>query len=960
MRYGRFTAAAVLSAMATACGGGGGGRNPQPQDPVADVLAAPLGAEVACETLSASSVSAVPGTAVTLSGLPAALGEAGIRVLAEDEAGSVTVAPLYLSEQSEGEARFAVPLHPLTPADGGSVALEIGDGLIHCPALAFEIQALPQAPADYAETVSAVLSDWVDAQMRAVGLNPAVVRDSDPESLDQNVLPYWLGAKFADGDDAEAFATVAAEAAGDGDLLFERILMASGVVAELQAQIDAADALSPTEIEPSASKRVWVKHTAKHTAKLSCESFQVNPRQLKITSADELSARMKAAANSTSRSVLGTLGTLLGNGEVANVGGSGGAFGKGNALVFVANTVNEARLASEPQTLGQLTLDGEQLLVEDRPSSSPARWSAKITASGREFNLAKATASGIIQGLGLVPGPVGTAVTNASFAFSGQINAELDRVTQDTCFKVLAAKYGPVDITDERWTESKVEGSTLKLVEHDTYEGIDIGGSEIRVDVKSGEFASAIKLFKTLPVQVNQQIISLLPSTAVVSPGDTIEISATVANSQADPALFVAETLGGRGTIVDRRIEGDFFTVTVETPAELERFPVLVRFTSQGKTLPAGTPKRQADAEITTDPKVTISPNSACLLPGNDLQLEATLEGFPANQQGVSWSVSAGSLSDSSSTTPVYTAPNSAQSVTIQAQSTADPSVEDEITVNVANGCLRKIWYPAATISVPGNGVYGGGGACPDGEQDDDQTEELVFADGDFYEPPAVPPESALWTNRSQRLAATLAHSSTRYQDDNDVCRTLSLTADNASEVVYSGELDGTMRVTAEVDLRTECAEFPDGQLECAAPATAFGYGGYIYTDIREQTSLRLVGELSCANISGMLYEASPINIIMLRYEEGQTPYDFPDQNTSIRNPDGSMRSPVLAQVSCNGTDRTVAIDVPFVLDAPRGTEDLIVFSIVGSTLVGFDPFVVPDTGRSTANIDLFFRIEPN
>ena len=958
----RFTCGLITMAslLVSACGGGGGVS--VDDGSAGDVLAAPLGVEAACPALSVSTAQAVPGARIDMSGLPDTMGEASIRVLGEDDAGASVVSGLLLTSQGDGSASFVVPLHPAGTADGGDVALELGDGLMHCPPQPFTILPLPQAPADYAETVQATLADWVRAQIRALGLDPDTLAAADADDLSVQEQALQLGLQFAiDADQDGSFAQQASAESADGDDLFERLLMASGLEAELQAQTDAANALTGTKLRPAAP--VWKRH--RHDDhKMECGSLEFPPRDIQINSAAELAARMTAVRNSTSRQVLGTLGTLFGSSEVANVGGTGGAFGKGNAVVFVVNTVNEARLASEPQILGRMTVMADTVMTEDRPDTSPGQWSAEITANGRAFNLAKASAQGIIQALGLVPGPVGTAATLGGFAFSNQINAELDRVTQDSCFRVRAAEYGPVDVTDERYTEASLIGSTIAFTRHDAYVPADIGATELQIDLKSEAFGSARTIRELTTVTVREQIISLLSSVTVVGqPGETVEISATVANSEDDPAAFTAETLGGRGTITNRRFEGDFFTVTVETPTERERYPVLVKFVSQNKTVPAGTPLRESIAEITLDPTVEISPSGACLLPGGNLALEATLNGFDETEQAVTWSASAGQIVNAQDLTATYEAPGSTQSVTITVRADADPSVEDSITVTVGSSCIKKVWYPAAAASIAGNGTYSpGGDGCPEDNHDEDQTMELLVNENDIYTPPDVPPENALWTNRSEGFSATYGHQSTRYSVDDrgnddpsdDVCRSISLTGDVDADVNYQGQSDGTLAASFSLTGSGECATYAHGEVECVSPGLQQGLHGVFYTNITAETDMRLLGELRCENFQGNT-SLGPLNIVMTRFEEGQTPFEPSEQRgTSIRDRNGNLRSPQLFSAQCGTGSQVIPIDVPFTLDAPAGTEDLIVFNITGAA---FSALQAPANGQFSVGGDMAFSV---
>src|SRR5699024_8688608 len=95
----------LLSFILLGCGGGGGSSHnnsaasPGGKPTLSAVLAKPLGKQTACPILRASVDHAVPGTVITLTGVPSKLGEPGFRVIAQTPDGEL-VAPLFANADS--------------------------------------------------------------------------------------------------------------------------------------------------------------------------------------------------------------------------------------------------------------------------------------------------------------------------------------------------------------------------------------------------------------------------------------------------------------------------------------------------------------------------------------------------------------------------------------------------------------------------------------------------------------------------------------------------------------------------------------------------------------------------------------------------------------------------------------------------------------------------------------------
>ncbi|EKF74600.1 hypothetical protein A11A3_08235 [Alcanivorax hongdengensis A-11-3] len=992
-RHHHWLTGAGLALLLTACGGGGGGGGDGGNDspPAADAnplkaaVANPLGHRTDCPGLTLSATHGSPGTVITVTGLPADFGEASIRVIADGDAGQI-IDPLFLNAGDEGDPiRFTTPLAPTRDPEGGNVMMELGDGDQHCPAFAFTIDALPQAPDDYTRTVRQRLETWVDKSLAVLGYNPQTLLDADPDTLPQQDLSFWVVKQYVSGDRPDGLKALAAQASDDPDKLLERLLMASGL------EDDLVDALNELDTVPVGMRQTSQAATKRAHTRVkingSCDEQSVDPDKLIISGAAELSARMKSAAagyvfdGSVS-------GQVLGDASLVNYKNTGQAAGYAGTTVSVISEVKAMRRALEPQSITDFEVRRvDQSWIEDRDPANPAFWDlAFVKAKGKSFNFGATFLNGLVTLAGMVPGPVGASIGTASTLGSKGVSSAINSLTEGSCVRIRAPEYGPIDVTDEPWTTSKILGTTVTRDSHRQYHGIDIGTSQLVIKLNSGEFADEGIFLEKFPVTVKPIRISLLPSFyRVQQPGEVASLSATAANASKNAANFAAQATGP-GQIQSAAANGDFYDVQFKTPDDRDNYPTSVTFTWQGRTLPAGT-ERSDSVTIDTEGDISLTPQSACLLPGNRLSLSAQLNGFAEDNQDVTFSTSGGQIIDASGLTATLVAPGQTGTVQVTVKADADPSVKDTAEYTVSDSCIKKLWYPGATISLDGNGTYSNTAdtRCPPDNHNDTQSEEITTPSENVIEPPQIPPENLLWYTRSERIQQNYTHTSTRsvlYTPPNggeSSCDTVNLHGSNDSTVVYSSTGDGTLSASLDAQLNTSCEEHQDGDVACAGGGTAAGLGGMYYIDLSAETDYRVHGELDCAGLAGRITQI-PISATLIRYVGGVTPF-VPDQetgNTGVRDANGNYRSPGLFTLSCTQANQTLPFDISFTLDAPQGeANDLVVLSLAGGLWQvspanlpkdGFglpsptlpDPNTKPTTGdhQSTAHFDFSITLE--
>lgn len=979
--------------MLTGCGGGGPETPAAPSVQVnnpafAEVLSAPLGEPVAC-ALQLSAEAAVPGERIVISGAPEAMGDASIRVIASPaEAGGLPLVDplLLLADAPAGERHFVVPLHPRGDAEGGVVELELGDGVVACPAVAFTIQPLPSAPPDYTETIQSRMEVYVDRLLEVMGYDPAALLDQAQDEVLPADFPFWLAKQFVSADREGSMARLAVENSADGDDLAERLMMAAGLETELNERIDALAALPQAQLEPAAAdakqgRRLWAGKSAASSKLGSCSGLQFDSRKLSIHSAAELSSRMLAANGVDNRLANYGNGSVFANHlalSTNTAAAQGGAFA-GSAL-FLLTTATEAKMALEPRTIVDFDVRSfETLWIEDRPISREAKWSgATVAAEGSRFNITRAALQSLVAVLGVVPGPVGTAVTAAGAFAPNAVNGAIDSFAEGSCFQIAAPRYGPIDVSDEQWTSSEVSGVFTDF-DHRRYYATDLGAGQIKVSLRSEQFGVSGDFEQSATLQaVPIQISTSTDKVFVAEPGEVVELTATVINADTTQDDFQLVAHGAIGEVLSTHRDGQFFTVRIKTNEDREAYPFELEFIAANTTLPLGSSQRSKRVSFDVRGSLDIRPDDACLIPGQTLDVSAEIKGFQAGNEGVRWSASGGSFADDSALETLFTAPQQLGVVTLEIVSTTDSEVSDTVNYAVSAQCLRKIWYPEASFTTDGNGVYGGGpedgsGPCPPGQHDETQREELRTRSEDIDTPPGEPAQSRLWFDHQAGVQALLSHNSTRYYSHDGNCGNASFTAESRGRIDYLAEGDGTLTLDVDAQVAAECQRYNNENQDvvCAnAAATAGAIGQYILAAGDQPASYRLTGSLQCGAMDGYII-LTPFTITVARYVDGQ-PYEPAQGQTGVRDAQGNPRSPQLVNVSCSQANELLFIDETFTLDAAEaGQTDQVFLPVSGSVLVTpdviekahfgppnpFDPIEEPAPGSYSGEVDLQFEV---
>lgn len=920
----------------------------------AEALAQPLGEPVQCN-LSLSTNRAMPGAPVQILGVPETFGPAAIRVIAQTPDGSL-VDPLFVAVGAAPDSlQFVTPIHPSQDADGGFVALELGDGAQHCPPLDFEVLPLPDAPADYAESVRLQLEALVDDVIRSTGLDPDELLGAEPQDVLPGNSAFWLAKQFTSADREDSLLRVAAGAGADPDLLLERMLMGADLEAHLQNLADAYQMIPPAQREP-ATKKHRQRRPLGRAKRGACTNFEIDPQKLDISSPEALSQRMLAVAGGQS-ALSGRPNdglALLGGYSMTELGNYQNNATFASTGLFVLKSLQEAEQALQPQTITDFDVRAETLWVEDRPQAQPLRWEgATIHAEGQRFNVSKATLEGLLGGLGLVGGGAaafGTAATVAGLVDSQGVSAALDEVTGNSCFQIAPPRYGPIIANDEAWVTAIIEGAAVERVSHRQYRGVDQGSGVLKVTLNTEKFAADGFFEKQFTVVVEPLNLSVSRSQVFVSePGEIVELSALVTNAFTEQDDFTSRLIGSSGDvgeIIAEQRSGGLYEIRVRSASDRESYPTFVEFEAQNLTLPLGAEKRRLRVKLDVDGSLDISPDTACLLPSQPLDVRAEIKGFLPDNQDVKWTTTGGSFTDPEALETVFTAPDALGEVVLTVTSLADSEVADSVTYTVSETCLRKAWYPSASISVSGNGVYStnrdpsGSSPCPLDSHDDPQVEELQTPQYLLdTQPPDVPDTADLWFGRSDRFAQTLVNNSSHHQGSTDTVSCSSVTLDSSVDgsVLYASDADGALSMAIAAQMTQRCERHDDDSVVCADVQSIGSANGYYYLSLDKEQRYRLQGSLSCTALAGNI-TLFPFVGTVQRFVDGQDPYQPEPPVTGVRDAQGDYRSPQLFSVSCSDPNELTFIDQEFILDAPQaGDTDLVVISILGLVQAGTD-----------------------
>jgi hypothetical protein len=250
--------------------------------------------------------------------------------------------------------------------------------------------------------------------------------------------------------------------------------------------------------------------------------------------------------------------------------------------------------------------------------------------------------------------------------------------------EICPGTWPDIDISEPAYSEaSRPVGTSIEFINSTFFETREPGGSEIRLETKSGLFGGAPPALKQKPVEVLLIDVSVSPDAIEMDLEETQSFTATVTNANDDRVEWTVPTG------LEEISRSDFGkTITVKTPNTPWSPPFALLARSQAKT---GSRENKVDS----DPReggavislgregIRVLPVSECVSPGDTLQFVAQVAGI--ENYTLLWKVEGwGSITQTGLNTARYTAPasNTSDDV-ISAEVVGRPDLIDRSAVHV-------------------------------------------------------------------------------------------------------------------------------------------------------------------------------------------------------------------------------------------------------------------------------------
>ncbi len=649
------------------------------------VVASGLFTEIACPGLAFTPSAATPFSAVTVSGLPAALPEPLFARAAWD--GGPEYALVHVQRATGGGGTTRMPFHPGGDLEGGTVSLRIAGGLEACPPITLPIGPLPEAPGELS-AVSAALQAMIAVEADRAGVTVEALRQADAATLPDQLLPLAIAQSVVDRPDnpnslAAVLAGTAPLTAGIDAATLDRIVAASGLRAALEA------ILAGTAV-PAAIARADA---------LDCVISGIDTPSL-LDQCMALGVDAAFRAEGLSNDVLDGIGGLL------DVAGSV-PYPPAKIAAAVASAGVWAFQALTQGTASLLPTEFVDIRVEAAPEAfredeeGPGDWAAEVRATSTGWTLDRLALDALNKLMGFTSAHEayaeryldGEVVDILNGLVEARLINDLIGTTDGSTILTRGPEiFGPVDVSDPQWTVRTLdpESGPLQFISHTAYEPREPGEAMLGVRTVDGAFGGRrIDLSPGLPLRVEEIAIDLevdgaiRQSVTVSQPNQAVAVLVRVRNAKYPLEVALDDDPGRAGTAT--LTPGEPGTLLYIAPADLSGLPdqLVVRHTATTGARATSTEPRAATLEI-RQAQIVVSPDGACVAPGATQQYEAVVVGL--TNDAVDWSASQGSISSSG----LFTAPTGVPPgtpVTITATSREDPDVAESVTATVGCAC---------------------------------------------------------------------------------------------------------------------------------------------------------------------------------------------------------------------------------------------------------------------------------
>jgi hypothetical protein len=657
--------------------------------------------ESICSALAPAAASGIPLDIVSIGGVPSSFGRPILARMSWDGDQQVS---LGLVQESGGNANVMIPLHPNGSPDGGDVTVRISDEVQTCPPFTFTILPLPAAPGELVATVD-VAQSLLDARAELFGTPVADLLNTHASGLEPALRLLAVAQGLVDDPSNQfslrAFANGSVTDFGTAEADFaDRLLGRTGLLDDLQSELAAIQAAGPAL--PALGAAQDVRPARALTPGLALDCITSIDMDAQLLDACMTLARDKvqgAASDSTQDRAIFAM-------DMAAMFGARIA-GPISSLISFSQLYDAAVANNLPSSFVSLTVSpSPRDFLEDQ--DGPGDWKpALATAISNGWNLDDLLTDVIVGRI--TPNIAITSrlswtqkqlfkrsnaaqysdIRQVERIFQGLLDELVEALVgrgvslTDGLLTVPPLNYGPVDVSDPEWTDSRiVTGTSIELPSHGQYDPVEPGASLIEVVTAVGKFGGTSIATDHEGISVGQLQLTLSPAEIFLAPGQDTLLTLTVLNSAHPDSVEIIPGLSLQGSAQISFGTGDTHTVIYTAPANPapnSADVVGVRHTANGGARRPGAPERTASAVIRFG-GIRIVTQPTCLSPGDSLRVEAVVPGV-TNPQLI-WTASAGTIDASG----LFTAPSQPQVVEITVAYAPSPDVKTTLVLQVG-GC---------------------------------------------------------------------------------------------------------------------------------------------------------------------------------------------------------------------------------------------------------------------------------
>ena len=668
--------------------------------------------EVPCPGLSLQQVSAMPLERVPLGAVPETFADPLFALVMDgrNELGRFT----FVERLEDGSITLFTPFYPGVETNESAVRIQVTDGILACPWLDFSIPQPPPAPGAYSDVVD-VLQTSLDATTAAFGATPqgrpsggeevepyeaalAVVQTllDDPDNPDSLRAIGEGTAPFLEGDSDNSLLDATIAFLGIEPILVDGVI-AFGEVAGVDGQgrvpscNDSPEALDfCMKLAAKAEKLRNPPEDGAALTKLKEDAAlsMAVLRRFPVIGADVRAIEKVTKLLSKQIKLPQKLALAL----------AAQKWIQEAAACLLPSTLTDLEFNLFPARLNEDEPDGEWGLSSLTATSKGWKLDARriVEYAFEKLNVKDKLGKGeviavrkILEATGVLPD--GTSSKDLENRLVDLVEDAVkrthevpDALKKGPLLEIPPREFGPVDVDAEEWTESEIRGTAVAKLDHNKFEPLRVGSSDVIVRTRMGKF-SGQGLTQFRKVQVDAIVIRITPAEVALKPGEQATFTVTVENSFFPDQIeeeAAGETVLNLGS-------GNTHTIDYTAPSD-DKLPdtLTIRHTATtgARGQPGALPVANT-ARIRGKPVVILFPLKSCVDPGQSTDIDVTVQG--TKNKEVTWNLKRLSGSGGVGTISQqgrFVAPNSPGHIEVTATSVENTDAMDVEVIKVG-GC---------------------------------------------------------------------------------------------------------------------------------------------------------------------------------------------------------------------------------------------------------------------------------